>query len=346
MLDDTTRYSELWYSIWDWNLCLDDGRYNRPVERLSIFLFQFCCCLWFVFLVSVTRFHLYAFVRFIHHERTSRARCCPITLFTLFKNKNHNCKIFSSWLFCKYFSFECNEERATIVHTYIYFFFALVCWCVFISMRHCCCWFLFSSRSFVALVCVCVFVCFQVRNGPQCHFNLHRILWKIRRRRRCFLSAHRHRSILRKSHMYTSVVYPLTFGAANRLDTLLLQCIQFTGSFNCCTDDDGGARASLHSGLYKLWNMTRHCLCVSQIIPKRRKKTEWNEIKLKYPYWMRLNTQRTEGLFRLSSHRMVRQHASRRVGCVVCMFVSDAMRRLYRTIEHNVSSWKTQQRYI
>lgn len=61
--------------------------------------------------------------------------------------------------------------------------------CVFISMRHCCCFILSSSSfSFVRLACVCANANSRVRNGPQCHFNLHLILWRKRRRRRMFVA--------------------------------------------------------------------------------------------------------------------------------------------------------------
>lgn len=102
---------------------------------------------------------------------------------------------------------------------------------------------IFLLFSFVRLLGVSVSV-FRVRNGPQCHFNLHRILW--RKRRRCFLSAHRHRSTLRKSH---KCIRPSCILWLLLLPIVWIRCcyaLQFTASFN-----DGGVRAALHSGLYK-----------------------------------------------------------------------------------------------
>lgn len=134
---------------------------------------------------------------------------------------------------------------------------------------------LLFSLHFFSFFLLLFAVCFHVRNGPQYHFNLHLISWRkrrrwSRRRRQCFLSAHRIFHIL---HVYASVGYPLT--SAVRC-CLTFQCTISTAmhsvhclSFSYCTDGRGSC-ASLQSVSINVKHDSPLFVYFAEIMPKKK----------------------------------------------------------------------------
>lgn len=119
-------------------------------------------------------------------ERTNRRATSPLLYLHFSRIKKKKKITIAKYLAHDFFvniflSNATTTNGATIVtHLQLYFFLPFFCvclsCCVFISMRHCCCRFFFFSSLLARPSPWCLCLYFRVRNGSQCHFNLHRIL--------------------------------------------------------------------------------------------------------------------------------------------------------------------------